>query len=446
VEGALPDCHDGAIMLQFLIIAGSFLGVVVVFSVYRVYGWKPRTAASTVKTGSGAGAWRAITNGISWLGDICVPSKSVGSGTGTDVPGRISTTVFGIAVMKFLLGVAIALHNSNWWTYSGGREVSRNDAVLASCSNPTAGDCYAFCGDVIVIPVDIPGDDLVISDVGFHDVAKSVLHFQNSSYCVATLPGYCGYEFWLDFKLLPLLLQFLGLALQVVLWKFGSGDFAGTPQRAQYNSILDELYPQLSLSGADRQENPSNRTLAAIWAARADLVRRLSTPVFPCIFWFLELVTVVYVWGEVVFPPIYCGSVVPLSLYYYPIMMSLLDLGKFNIYTSVQLFKAKRRVESALALLDLQLFLTHLWLTVAMGLVFLGALVRDCRLGWVFCWDVALGRRAQASWAEKAQAGADVVPNPMLLAAGTLELTAADKMVRSGPGPCVQSNECSSDV
>ena len=47
----------------------------------------------------------------------------------------------------------------------------------------------------------------------------------------------------------------------------------------------------------------------------------------------------IYVWGELGFPPIYCGAVRPLSMYYYPLLMTLLDITKFNIYIAFKLMQ-----------------------------------------------------------------------------------------------------------
>ena len=120
---------------------------------------------------------------------------------------------FVAASVKFLLGLTISLAINNWWTYSGGSGVPRNDDVLASCSNPTVGNCFSFCGDVRNVIINITDDDIVVD---FHDgrtAALPVNHVQSGSYCIATLPGYCGFEFWLDLKLVPILLHVAGLML-----------------------------------------------------------------------------------------------------------------------------------------------------------------------------------------------------------------------------------------
>ena len=85
---------------------------------------------------------------------------------------------------------------------------------------------------------------------------------------------------------------------------------------------------------------------------------------------------------------------------------------KLNIYTCVKLWKNKHYVESVLILLNLQLFCTHLWVNVSMGLVFVVAILRDCVRGLRWCVDVALRRRENVKWAlEKTPEAADVISN-----------------------------------
>jgi len=404
VSGASPDCHDGSVRDQFILISGVCASVAVAFTVlYRWFGWWSPWLAQAAGMG---GIMGVLFGGIGRLGKIFSFAKSTGPRSGSSVA---SSTVFGMALAKFLLGVTISLLLDDWWRYSGGADAPGNNAVLASCSNPKVGNCLSFCGDVDIVTVDITDDDVVTQPLDGVSISHKIDHLQVSSYCIASLPGYCGYEYWLDFKLLPVLLQLLGLALQVILWRFGSGEFSETPQKGQYDLILDAMYPHIrGVTGIGEVKAP-----AITFASRAALLDRLTTPAFPSVFWFLELVTMVYVWVELAFPPLYCGSVLPLSLYYYPILMSLLDLIKLNIYASVQLWEAKRRVESVLVLLDLQLFVTHLWVTVSLGLMFVGFVLRDCFLCLLWCVGAATGRREQVSWPEAKAAADDETVNPM---------------------------------
>jgi len=393
--GASPECHDGSIIEQFIIISGVCFGIAVVCTaMYRSYGW-----------------WFPL------LPSFCVHGQTLsdtegggcfGAGGADAVCSKVdnrskSGTIFAMTLGKFIFGVVISLMLTDWWTYSGGSGLPRNDVVLASCSNPTVGNCFSFCGDVDVIYVNITDDDVTVE---YHDgitLSQKNDHTQSSSYCTATLPGYCGYQFWLNFKMLPIVLQLLQVLLQVILWRYGSSDFPSTPQKAQYDLILEQMYPQM------HNQIDLNLSPDTTFASRVALLRRLVTPLFPTLFWFLELVTVLFVWGELLYPPVYCGSVLPLSLYYYPILMCLLDLMKLNIYVSVNLFTAGRYLEGVLAMLNLQLFFTHIWVTVALGAMFFVFVLQDCARLVLWCINVTTGRREQLLWSVEAEpAGSDV--------------------------------------
>ena len=388
VQGASPECHDGSIMLRFVIICAVCGSVAVVGTV--LYRWHGRWAA-----------WLGVgiagsTPSASAADNVEITSKATGS----------SNTLFTMTLIKLCFGILISLTLSNWWTYSGGAAVTRNSDVITSCSNPTVGHCYSFCGDVHVVTVDIVDDDLSLDDDKYGSTEEhQVEHIKTGSYCVATLSGSCGYEFWLDFKLVPILLHALGLVLQVLLWRYGHGDFPGEPQTAHYDLLREHLCPGVINVDTDLQDVLSYRSGEHKYRNRlliddswVSLLRRLVTPLYPSIFWFLELVTAMYVWGEVVFPPVYCGSAPPLSLYYYPILMSLLDLMKLNIYSSRLLWKEGRRVEAILAMLDLKLLVTNMWVTVVLGLLFIWGLLRDC-CQCLFC---AIGRAEHLEWSEHA--------------------------------------------
>ena len=461
VEGASPDCHDGSILEHFVIISGVCgLIAIVCTALYRSHAWwSPVLGAASVD--NTCSVLRSIGGNI--IGRLCCACKGATVLVATedrivqDGPSKMSIIIFGMSVAKCVLGVTISLAINNWWTYIGGSGVPRNDDVLASCSNPTVGNCVSFCADVRNVSVNVTDDDIAVYISNSVTTEQPVNHIQSGSYCIATLPGYCGFEYWIDFKLVPILLQVTGLMLQVVLWRYGSGEFSATPQKAQYDLILDQLYPQVRRGAGERggvgegvvNLNPPHVT----FAYRAALMRRLSAPVFPSIFWFLELATVVYVWGELLYPSVVCDSHRPLSLYYYPILMSLLDLMKLNIYVSTELWKSKRHLESVLILLDLQLFGTHLWVTVAMGLVFVFAVVRDGVLGLVRCVDMVSGRREQLTWTAERKtdavemrdiAGADngagaATSNPMLSGVEVADVEVAGIQPVASAGPMTES-------
>ena len=87
------------------------------------------------------------------------------------------------------------------------------------------------------------------------------------------------------------------------------------------------------------------------------------------IFAFIEIFTVIYVWGELQFPAVYCGKIRPLSLYYYPMAMSLLDLVKLNMYVSTRHIQNKQ-YRNSIAILNFELFITNTWVTFLLAILF----------------------------------------------------------------------------
>ncbi len=121
-------------------------------------------------------------------------------------------------------------------------------------------------------------------------------------------------------------------------------------------------------------------TLPAYSSRRMALLNQLSRRTFFNVFAFIEMFTVVYVWGELRYPPVFCGATRPLSLYYYPIALSMLDLIKFNIYVAVEHWKSGCHLDAALAPLNLEMFITNLWVTAALSVMFVVGVLTDlCR-------------------------------------------------------------------
>jgi len=408
VVGASPDCHDGSILQHFVILCAA-CGSIALLS----------TALLRVHGGSGVASSRELELQADGAGPTYAINSSGGVGNKSDPSVRqdpprtlgVSYTVFTMAVAKLCLGVGISLTLNNWWSYSGGTAVPRNNNIIATCSNPTVGNCFAFCGSVDVITVDIVDDDLAFDDVYMNPTLVSVSHLQTTSYCVATLTGACGYVFWLDFKLLSILLHAMAVVLQMLLWRFGATkNMFPEPQKEQYDLILMHLFPRIcsgrTENGVDGAASskicvvPGLKPGSASWAMKVSLLRCLTAPLYPSVFWFLELVAAVYVWGELVYPPVYCNSVPPLSMYYYPILMSLLDLVKLNIYACSVLFKDARYGEAALAVLDLELLATYLWVMVSLGLILVGSLVRECLQCLMHGLGVSTGYKKRLQWAE----------------------------------------------
>jgi len=113
------------------------------------------------------------------------------------------------------------------------------------------------------------------------------------------------------------------------------------------------------------------------------MLQALMRPRVFCVFAFLELVTVVYVWGELQFPTVYCGATRPLSLFYYPIVMSLLDLMKFNVYVAGKLYADERPAMALLSLLNANIAFAGMWVTVVLAVAFVAGPLYDGCAGCV---------------------------------------------------------------
>jgi len=275
-----------------------------------------------------------------------------------------------IAFVKLLLALAVSLSLSDWWTYGPLSTAARNSQVVESCSNSNVGDCYSFCRAAATVDVILEDDDIAFDDLLVPPNMRIVEHSTTTGFCIAELSGTCAYNYWLIFKLVPVLLCVLLFALQCFCWRHYK-EF--TPQQRQYDVILRELYPDVMVDDPEPAED-SSMGRAAVGSGRLGLLCRLHEPYFYSVFAFIEMVTVAYVWGELLFPSVYCGSVRPLSLYYFPILMSLLDLTKFNVYTAGKLFWNRHDAEALFAAFSLELFATNLWVTAALAAMFAGSL------------------------------------------------------------------------
>ena len=165
-------------------------------------------------------------------------------------------------------------------------------------------------------------------------------------------------------KFVPLTLHVVQFMLQLfTLWYYKSF----VPQQLQYELVISRLFPWVNGIGGDNDPtSDSNITIAQ----RLLMLSELKRPVVYNIFAFLEIFTVVYVWGELYQPALYCNSVRPLSLYYYPILMSQLDLAKFNIYVARKLWVGGKKMSAILSCFDMRLFFANAWVSVALAVMF----------------------------------------------------------------------------
>ena len=94
-----------------------------------------------------------------------------------------------------------------------------------------------------------------------------------------------------------------------------------------------------------------------------------------CLFPFLELLTIVIVWMEFAFPTVKCSdqSYAPLSFYYYPILMTIVDIGKLNVYMGMEKelwYKSGNLVHLLSSFMALNILFLNLIVTVIQGLLF----------------------------------------------------------------------------
>jgi len=158
---------------------------------------------------------------------------------------------------------------TTWWQYG-----PNDDSIVESCSNSAVGNCISYCGDVTKVYVNITDDDISFADTGFNTTE----HVDYISYCIAELPGHCAYDYWLVFKLVPLLLHVSRFLLQCVCWMYFK-EF--TPQEKQYHVVLAYLYPEM-------KEVKKDGCVKKDGEGRYAMILQLINPTFYSIFAFVE--------------------------------------------------------------------------------------------------------------------------------------------------------------
>lgn len=273
-------------------------------------------------------------------------------------------TIVSLSFVKLILAVVVTLTTNNWWANRG------QSVLIDSCTSPSAGNCFSFCNDVVTTEVTLVNDDIttVLSMWG-GSTTELVNHTGTTSFCLAEFNGQCSYDYWLLFNLPPILFHALYYILTCVTWH-AYQNFV--PQQLQYDKIIAFRYPDVIGEAGEKRGEPIVSREDGL-----DIFVDIATPLFYNVFPFIEVLTVMYVWGQLLAPPVFCGSARPLSLYYYPIIMSLLDLTKFNIYVSTKLFVNKRYLDSVLALLNFEMFASNISFSFVLAMVFLFGLVRE---------------------------------------------------------------------
>jgi Leucine-rich repeat (LRR) protein len=350
VVGASPECHDGHLMRNFLVVCGFFVAVLLVFTALYRRQVVPLTVESKLSCG-----------GL---------ERSPAAGVTSPLATR---WVVIITLFKLVLAVVFSMGLNDWWSLGQGPE-----RVVESCSNPVAGHCYSICQDVVTVEINITTDDYTIDDVIYasYPLVTAGRHYESDAYCIAEVQSSCAFNYWLVFKLVPIMLHLTGFLLQCFTWWFYQ-EF--TPQQKQYDIVIAHLYPEVLSTGAGADGSTAGRELID----RGAMIRELSRNPSYGVFAFLEVVTMVYVWGELVFPPVYCGAVRPLSLYYYPVLMTMLELTKFNFYVvSVLAYSVPRRpMLAVLSLLNAEMLVSNTWVSVVIAAVFVSRAAVD-----LFVW------------------------------------------------------------
>lgn len=287
---------------------------------------------------------------------------------------HIAPTVL-ISMVKLILVVTISLGFSSWWMYNSPKYA---DTVVESCSNPNVGDCYSFCDNsTTVVSLTLSDDDILFDDA--YKEIQRIKHDLEQEYCIANMDGVCAYNYWMIFKLAPVLLHTLQFAMQCAAWYYFENF---TPQEHTFEIILAHQYPHMQ------------RPVASISSGTAPMIKggssvmsmivELVNPPFFSIFAFIEMLTSLYVWGELLYPAVYCGGVRPLSLFYYPVFMCMAELMKFNMYVCIRYLRMGEYCAGALALMNFEYFASNFWISLILALVFAARLVLEC-CGAV-CW------------------------------------------------------------
>ncbi len=377
IVGASPQCHDGSIMERFGIIVGITLLVSISFSIayYRKFALTTTIISLTLSPAFSFFDWfGSNTSSFNYLGVLRCPDL---------IP---------LTFAKLIVALLSSLYITKWWRFRDGNQ------LVQSCSNPT-GSCYSFCGDVHINSINITTDDSVEYINQYLQVETVVTpHPDIHDYCIANLRGECAYQYWLIFKLVPIVFHVLGFFLQCLTWWYYK-DFV--PQQKQYDIVITYCYPDVSDEGGTTEKIDYK-----------EMFRELTKRPIDSIFAVLEAMTIIYVWGELVWPPIYCDSVRPLSLYYYPIIMCLLDLTKFNMYVATRLFSAKKYQRALFSTLNIPMVCNSFWVTFVLAFCFMYNLVYSLYIRMKYAvhyvW-VRIRGKAENSWPT-----AEVQMNPMV--------------------------------
>ncbi len=281
---------------------------------------------------------------------------------------------------------AVSLSLNNWWS------LRDSDTTVDSCASIV--NCQSFCSETQEVDVFGTIDDYVV-DLDYNPPSLEIYSTTTtSSYCIAYVSGWCAFKYWLLFRLVPLLMHVLHFVMQLLTWHY-YGSF--TPQQRQYDAILLSLFPEVPLAKKNECFDRGGGYPA--------LIRRLRQyPRSYSSFSFIDMIALVYVWGELMFPAVNCGAVRALSLYYYPLVMTLLEVLKFNQYVAYLHWRNKDYLAAVVAPLNVYMAFVNLWISVVLAVAFI---VPCAVFGLQLDKDITIDFKAHAA------------ANPMMLGSDT---------------------------
>ena len=149
-----------------------------------------------------------------------------------------------------------------------------------------------------------------------------------------------------------------------------------TPQEVQFGIInkYKYLFPN---DQNDMLLNDDN-----MWMTKTlDMLHQLFEYPLYSVFPFLEVAIAVYVWSELLYPSTNCNNITPLSSYYYPILISLFDMSKFNLYNAGKHLNRSEYTLAVASLLDLYSFFYYIFLSILLSMHFVYSVIKvSCHL------------------------------------------------------------------
>ena len=134
------------------------------------------------------------------------------------------------------------------------------------------------------------------------------------------------------------------------------------PQRTQYDIIAQYITGSVDDDG--------------ILMTRIRMMKQFYLRPLYCVFAFLEAATFICVMMELIHSPVFCGPGIRTSHLYYPIAMTILDIGKLNVYMCIKHLQRKEYGNAFASLFSLEIFFTYFIIAFVLAGVFMGGVVR----------------------------------------------------------------------